>query len=445
MKWRTSLGLGLRRVFSNRNILVVSVTNSMSTFFWTVYNPYWALYLKDEMGLSLPLIGLLSTINQAQHLLFQLPGGILADRIGRKKVILIGAISRMAGPLTYLVAGSFPLLVLGTLLHAMHSVSQAAHTAMIAESLPRERIGSGYGVYNMMGKLPALFTGILGGLLMDYFGVGWGTKICFIGGFILGVVVLVSSYLFITETLERKDMKSSALQDFKDVLPLFKGSLQAMQVTSAVYQFAAGLTSQLIVLYVVGVIGLTKTEWGLIGTVMSVIGFLLSMPSGMIADRYDRVKLNILARSIYPITTIGYIYLRNFWLILGTRMAAGIGMGLSGAAETGTIGGPAWQSLMADIVPKEKRGRVSGFMSTVSGIVALPAPYLGAYMWDNPAIGPENTMWTVILLGIASTGFFGAYVKDPRSRQETEAEPPRQTADDKDENSTRTASKSGSA
>jgi MFS family permease len=161
------------------------------------------------------------------------------------------------------------------------------------------------------------------------------------------------------------------------------------------------------------------TEWGLITTIMSVVGFLISMPSGMVADKFDRVKLNIVARGIYPITTIGYIYLRNFWLVLGTRMIAGVGMGLSGAAETATIGGPAWQSLMADIVPAEKRGRVSGFMSTVSGIIALPAPYVGAYMWDNPGIGPENTMWAGILLGIASTGYFAVYVKDPRSEKKS--------------------------
>jgi len=409
----------LKKVFSNRNVLVVSVTNSMATFFWTVYNPFWALYLSEELGMTLPQIGLISTINQAQHLLFQFPGGILADRIGRKKVILIGAISRMAGPLTYLIAGSWELVVVGTLLHAMHAISEAAHTAMIAESLPREKIGSGYGVYNMMGKLPMLFTGIIGGVLMDMFGVGLGTRICFVGGFIFGLVVFASSYLFITETLVRNGAESSMKEDFKEMLPLFRGSLKAMQETSAIYQFAAGLTSQLIILYVVNVIGLTKTEWGLITTIMSVVGFLMSMPSGMVADKFDRVKLNIVARGIYPITTIGYIYLRNFWLVLGTRMIAGIGMGLSGAAETATIGGPAWQSLMADIVPAEKRGRVSGFMSTVSGIIALPAPYVGAYMWDNPGIGPENTMWAGILLGVASTGYFAIYVKDPRSEKKS--------------------------
>jgi MFS family permease len=74
----------------------------MATFFWSVYNPYWALYLQQEILLPLPMMDLLSTINQSQHLLFQLPGGILADRIGKKKVILIGVTSRIIGPGIYL-------------------------------------------------------------------------------------------------------------------------------------------------------------------------------------------------------------------------------------------------------------------------------------------------------------------------------------------------------
>jgi len=41
---------------------------------------------------------------------------------------------------------------------------------------------------------------------------------------------------------------------------------------------------------------------------MSVIGFLMSMPSGMVADKFDRARLNILAGPVHPITTIGYVH-----------------------------------------------------------------------------------------------------------------------------------------
>lgn len=421
----------MRRVFSNRNVLVTSLTNSITTFFNMIYFPYWAIYL-EGLGMSLPQIGLLSALQRSQMLLFTLPGGLLADRIGRKKVTLIGAGTSMVTPVFYLLAGqlidnAWELLVIGTIFSALQSISMAAYDAMIAESLPRNLMGSGYGALGMMRRVPMLFTGIVGGVLMDTYGVHYGSTICFIGVFIGAGIVLVSRWLFLTETLKLKeDRDSSLIQDFKEVLPLFKGSLQAMQVTSAIYQFSVGLTSQLIILWVIDYIGFSYTEWGLISTCMSVIGFITSIPGGMMADRYDRVKLNFFARIVSPVTTIGYIYLRDFYQILSVRMVAGVGMGLSGA-EIGFLGGPAWSSLIMDLVPTEKRGRVNGLMSTFSGLVGFPSPYIGAYMWDSPSVGPVNAMWATILIGLLSTGVFGIFVKDPkfqkaRRREEEETE-----------------------
>ena len=49
------------------------------------------------------------------------------------------------------------------------------------------------------------------------------------------------------------------------------------------------------------------------------------------------------------------------------------------------MGGPAWQALIADLVPSHDRGKVMGLMGTVTGIVGLPGPYLGGYMYErNP-------------------------------------------------------------
>jgi len=411
----------VRKVLSNRNILVISLTNALATFFQTVYTPYWAKYLQDVIGLTIPQIGLLRALQRSNQLLFAFPGGLLADRIGRKKVTLIGAVARTATPLIYLFAGSWELLLIGTIVNAMQSISTAAYSALVAESVPREQRGTGYGVFEMLRRIPGIFTGITGGILMDTLGLAGGMRICFIGGICGGITIFIARYLLLTETLKRRTTaKTSVREDLKEVIPLFQGTLKYMQVTSAIYQFAAGLTSELIIIYVTEVIGLTYTEWGTILTIMSTIGLLCSLPGGMMADRFDRVKLNVWARSIAPITTLGYIYLRSFWLILGVRMIAGIGVGLSGAAEMGHLGGTSWNALMADLVPSEKRGRFSGIMTTFNGIVSLPSPYIGGNMWVTPGIGPEGTMWTNIILGLTSTLIFGIFVKDPRYEKKAE-------------------------
>lgn len=391
------------------------MTDSLAIFFRMLYLPYWVLYLKHELHLTVAQIGLLITIQKFQELLFKLPGGILADKIGRKKVTLMGAATQMVTPIIYLMAQSWEPLILGYFFAAMSTISEPAFTAMIAESLPKDKRGSGYGTFGMIRRMPLLFTGVIGGLLMDILGLWTATRACLIASFIGTCIVFVARYLFLTETLVRKPRRKSSIKDdFKEVFSLFKGSLLGMQVTSFISQFAYWLTSSLIILYVTGVIGLSKTQWGIIRSAMSILGLLTAMPGGMIADKFNRRKLITLARVISPVTTVGYIFLRDFYQILGVRMVAGIGMGLSGASTMGWLGGPAWSSLMADLVPPEKRGRVIGLMGTISGVAALPSPAIGACMWEMEGIGPDGTLWATVILGLASTLVFWRYVRDPR-------------------------------
>ena len=404
-------------------------------FFQMLYMAFWSKYLEEAppegLGLSISVIGLLLMIQRSQRLLFQLPGGILADRIGRKKVTLIAAATRMIMPLIYLWARSWELLAIGSIFGALSSLGMPAFQALIAESLPRDQMGSGYAIYGMVRRVPMLFTGIIGGIVMDTLGVGKGTRICLIGSFIGAVISFVARYLFLTETLVRRPrQRSSITEDFREVLPLFKGSLRGMLVTSAVSQFAGGMVMSLIILYIINVIGLSYTQWGFISSAMSIISLITAMPGGIMVDRFNRVKLIVFARAISPITTIGYIFLRDFWSILGVRMVAGVGAGLSGAGMMGWMGGPAWNSMMADIIPPEKRGRVQGLMGTISGLAALPAPYIGAYMWDSEIIGPENTMWASVIIGLSATVIFGKTVKDPKFAEQRIEEPARDDGED---------------
>jgi MFS family permease len=44
---------------------------------------------------------------------------------------------------------------------------------------------------------------------------------------------------------------------------------------------------------------------------------------------------------------------------------------------------PAYQSLMSKAIPKEVRGTGFGLLSTSLGIFSLPAPAIGAQLWER--------------------------------------------------------------
>ncbi len=435
---------GVRGVFSNRNILVVSTTQILEIFFSMVYTPFWTLFLIDELGFSIPMVALLHTLQRSENLLFSLPGGILTDRIGRKRVTLISATARIISPIIYLTATSWEAVFIATIFVAMRSLGTPAYEAMVAESLPRNQMGTGYAILNMCRRAPGLFSGVIGGVLMDSLGIGPGTRLCLVGVLIGGCITFLARYFFLTETLVKQPARRghNIKEDFKDLLPVLKGSLRVMLMSSILFQISAALTSGLLVVYVTEYPagpGLTKTEYGLLTTIMSIVGFLMALPGGTMADRYNRRKLITFGRSLHPITTLSWIFLKDFYPILGMRLVQGIGEGISGAGGGmgggggGAYGGgSAWSSLLADLVPMEKRGRYSGLMHTLSGIAALPAPNIGAYLWETEGVGPVGILWTQLFVGMFSTSLLWLFLKDPVHDKKKMEEKPEPARDDDD-------------
>ncbi|MBM3292646.1 MFS transporter, partial [Candidatus Bathyarchaeota archaeon] len=104
-----------KEVFSNPNILSISLTTSLYSLASMTWRPFWPKYLKDNLGATVTVIGLFSAITSLENMLFQLPGGMLADRYGRKKIILVGTFLRTFSPIIYYLAPSWEWIILASI------------------------------------------------------------------------------------------------------------------------------------------------------------------------------------------------------------------------------------------------------------------------------------------------------------------------------------------
>ena len=64
------------------------------------------------------------------------------------------------------------------------------------------------------------------------------------------------------------------------------------------------------------------------------------------------------------------------------------------------MGGPAWQALVADIVPPSERGRIMGLMGSAQILLGLPSSWVGGYLWDN--YNPELTFQASVVIGFVA-------------------------------------------
>jgi len=401
----------MRNVFSNRNILTISLTTTLWSVCNQAWQPFWSLYLKEELGATVAIVGLLSMIQNAEMLLFQLPGGILADKIGRRKVILFGTCLRFIPPVVYLLATSWEHVLVAVIANASASIYSPALEAIVADSLPRGQRGAGYGAYRMITSLPMVFMPTVGGIVMDALGYKAGVKIFNIATFLAVIVVLLVRMKLVTETLAKKGKQRSTRATFSSALKVPR-TIWVMMIVATLGGFAMRMVMQFISIYAKEVILLSNTELGLAQTGGSLLSSILIMPSGMLSDRIGRKPIISVAQVIQPLTTWGIILVSvgSFPQYLLLRLFGGVGSALGGGFY-GFAGGPAWQALVADLVPSENRGTIMGLISTITGAIGAPSSLIGGYLYEG---SPQTTFNIALIIGLVSVPIFVLLVKEPK-------------------------------
>jgi MFS family permease len=146
------------------------------------------------------------------------------------------------------------------------------------------------------------------------------------------------------------------------------------------------------VLYGIDVIGLSVTQWGLLGLAAAVTSSALGIPAGLVVDRVSNRKILIagLAATLIPVWF--FIYARTFWEVLALTVVIS-------AANAFLL--PACQTIVAESVPREMRGRV---MSAIGrGVIMVTGPGVGGG-GGGPGMGFVLTI--PIIMGSLVGGYF---------------------------------------
>jgi MFS family permease len=157
-------------------------------------------FLRDV--LSIPNAATMTTVLLAVVALFLMPsaifGGLLADRIGRKRLIVISGFVAAFGTLILLFAGNIPLvLVSGCIIGLATGTFMATNWALGTDLAPRQDAGRYLGISNLAGAGAGIVGAGIGGPLADFFnnlqpGLGYIIIFAIYGGlFLLSALVLL--------------------------------------------------------------------------------------------------------------------------------------------------------------------------------------------------------------------------------------------------------------
>ena len=141
---------------------------SLTWFPMAMTTPFLQLFAHRVKGADQYLLGVMATATVLTRVLFGIPLGRLADRIGRKKVIYLLAPLWYTSYLLLVFSFSPVTLILAGALQTFYFISSGVTGAMTLELVPVERMGKWSGVVGLFRGLVTIPAPILGGLVWDH-------------------------------------------------------------------------------------------------------------------------------------------------------------------------------------------------------------------------------------------------------------------------------------
>ena len=406
-----TLTQSLKTVISNRNVMAVTVTRSITMFAMFLWRPFWGLYIL-ELGGTKSAIGLLTTIQALTTLLVQLPGGIISDRLGRKRVILIASILGFLPPIIYRYSTHWTMLIPGAIAAALATLAMPALNALIADSLPEETRATGFGVSSTAWYLSIVISIPLGGYILDQLGVVIGTQWGLLVSVILTLPVVLIRWKYIDETVnlspksEQKGKPRFSLAQLKSV----PKEIWKLILVAILSSFSFQLFWSYVVVYSVEEIGLSMMQWSYVSTIANLAAACIMIPSGFLSDKIGRKSLIVLSQFGVSMSSLGYAVASGYSGIAATRVLGSVGEGLGGNVM-GSVGGPVWQALVTGVAPMDSRGSILGLMGTITGLVTTPAPVIGGYLYE--AFSPRTPFFLSFVLALIGCLVVLVWVKEP--------------------------------
>ncbi len=141
---------------------------SLTWFPMAMTTPFLQLYAHQVKGADQYLLGIMATATVLTRILFGVPLGRLADRIGRKKVIYLLTPLWYASYLLLVFSFSPFTLILSGALQTFYFVCSGVTNAITLELVPVEQMGKWSGLVGLSRGLVTIPAPILGGLVWDH-------------------------------------------------------------------------------------------------------------------------------------------------------------------------------------------------------------------------------------------------------------------------------------
>jgi MFS family permease len=355
--------------------------------------PFLTIYLRERLDVPLTTITLLLTLNSLMGIGASFIAGPAADRIGRKRIMVI---SLFGGVLYYILmtqANSLPLYgVLIALWGGLNTLYPVGANAMVADLVPSEKRLDAYSLVRVVHNVGVAVGPIAGGFLaaVSYTSAFIAAAAAF--GF-FGIFIL----FFIHETLPAKvDVQQVVSPRSGYQLILKDTRFMAFSLFFAVTMMAAAIMFILLPLYGKENFGIQENQYGFIVTTNALMCIFVQYSVTQVTKHRPALPVLGIGALFYAVG-VGSIALgTGFWSFVASMAVLTVGE---------LIMTPTATALVAELAPADMRGRYMSIYGLVWPIGSGTGPIIAGFLSDQFA--PVAMWYGGFVLGlIGAAGFF---------------------------------------
>lgn len=380
-----------------------------------MYEPLLPIYLR-ELNANVVQVGLFFTLAQIIPLALQILGGWISDSLGRLRSIAFGSLAGLLSYIPLILAPSWQWVLLG---EGMASVTRSlvapSFMAFIAEESHESSRGRVFGITETIFMVVAVIGPPLGGWLAG----NYGFRLMLVGALLLYIPATVIRVLMARNAARTSEFlpQKLTMKSLKLNLGLMLGLVMAggllfwILITDGIGDIVWSLSHNLLPLYMedIGNLSIQQISW--IQSIMGVFIMLITIPAGWLADNKGEkagIAIGFILQFLALITFVNAGSFGGFAL-----SASLLGLGI------GTLS-PAFGSLISKALPARLRGTGYGLFSTSLGLISLPAPAIGAQLWQR--INPRFpfVLAAVLSLLAAIPAWFKLRLPENHSESETD-------------------------
>lgn len=385
-----------------RQFWLLSLLMMLAWLFYSIIWSYLLLYFSQRLGKPISGVAWLMTLNAIVGVASSFLGGSIADRFGRKGVMVFALLFSAMGWFFFRSAGNLPVVALLIVVTgATTPLYRLATDAMVADLVPVDKRLDAYSMMRMWNNLGVAIGPAIGGFLISisYFVtfsvVGIGFAVIGVLGWLLMRETGTQQKMVIKDDLKQGRGYRTILQDSIFVKILGAYTLNRV-CTSILWVTLAAYTKQNF--------GLSESTYGFIPATNAIMVITLQLLITRQVNRHRPSSAMVVGTLIYAISIFSVAFGEGFWWFWLCMVGATVGE---------MILVPTTTTFTSKLAPPDLRARYMSLYTFTWTIGTGLGPLLAGFAGD--LFTPRAMWYTAGLAGFAS---FLIFLSIHRSKSE---------------------------